>query len=327
MDESSMRPYLAKDSITKGNNIMSAGYWFVRGGSTLAGRIPRTLRHALGGMLGTGSYLGWRAKRLVTLQNMAQVTGLPIKDPRVQYLAYASWKNYGRYAADFLHFPHLNLETLEDHIYDISDGGQGWQAEVEKAQERGKGVIFSSAHFGNWDIAGATVGKRMPLSIVVETFDDPRMDQFIQDQRREKGMTVISMESSMRKLLRALQQNQIVAIVADRPVSREQGVPITFFGRTTYVPAGPAALALKSGAAIVPGYVWYGEREGYLLRAFSPIIPRDCQGKEAKQAEIIRLTQEIYNAQEAMVRAWPTQWYMFRAFWPQEMPQKTEQEN
>ncbi|HTK10160.1 MAG TPA: lysophospholipid acyltransferase family protein [Ktedonobacteraceae bacterium] len=299
---------------------MSAAYWFARGGSTLAGWTPRKLRHTLGGLLGTSSYLGWRAKRLVTLQNMAQVAGLPVKDPRVQYLAYASWKNYGRYAADFLNFPNLNLEYIEEHLHDLSDGGRGWLEEVQLAQERGKGVIFATAHFGNWDIAGAIVGKRMPLSVVVESFDDPRMDELIQGQRRDKGMTVIPMESSMRRILRTLQQNQIVAIVADRPVSAEQGVPVTFCGRTTYVPGGPAALALKSGAAIVPGYVWYGEKEGYLLRAFPPIIPREYKGNEEKTAEIARLTQEMYNAQEAMVRSWPTQWYMFRAFWPQALP-------
>ena len=297
---------------------MSAAYWFARGGSTLAGWTPRKLRHFLGGLLGTSSYLGWRAKRLVTLQNMAQVTGLPVKDPRVQYLAYASWKNYGRYAADFLNFPHIDLEQIEAHMHDLSDRGKGWWVEVQEAQQRGKGVIFATAHFGNWDIAGAIVGKRTALSVVVESFDDPRMDALIQGQRKDKGMTVIPMESSMRRILRTLQQNQLVAIVADRPVSPEHGVPITFCGRTTYVPAGPAALALKSGAAIVPGYVWYGERDGYLLRVFPPIIPREYNGSEEKAAEIVRITQEMYNAQEAMIRSWPTQWYMFRAFWPQE---------
>ena len=304
---------------------MSAAYWFVRGGSRLAGHIPRKLRHFLGGLLGTSSYIGWRAKRLVTLQNMAQVTGLSVKDPRVQYLAYASWRNYGRYASDFLNFPHLDIDYIDKHLHDISDNGKGWQGEFDEAQKRGKGVIFSAAHFGNWDIAGAVVGKHMPISVVVESFDDPRMDQFIQDQRREKGLTVISMESSMRRILRTLQQNQVVGIVADRQVSAEQGVPITFCGRTTYVPAGPAALALKSGAAIIPGYVWYGEKEGYLLRAFPAIIPRAYSGNVEKTAEITRLTQEIYNAQEAMIKAWPTQWYMFRPFWPQEtLPEKKE---
>ncbi len=297
---------------------MSAAYWFARGGSTLAGRTPRKVRHILGGLLGVSSYLGWRAKRLVTLQNMAQVTGLPVKDPRVQYLAYASWRNYGRYAADFLHFSHLDVDQIEKNVQDISDSGKGWLAEMQLAQERGKGIIFVTAHFGNWDIAGAIAAKHIPFSIIVENFDDPRMDQFIQDQRRDKGMNVISMESSMRRILRTLQQNQVVAIVADRPVSAEQGVPITFCGRTTYVPAGPAALALKSGAAIIPGYLWYGDKEGYLLRIFPPIIPREYKGNAEKNAEIARLTQEIYNIQEAMIQAWPTQWYMFRSFWPQE---------
>ncbi len=86
---------------------MSAVYWLARGGSNLARWTPQPLRERLGYMGGTSSYLAWRSKRLVTQLNMAQVTGKRVKDPRVQYLAYASWRNYGRYAADFMNFANI----------------------------------------------------------------------------------------------------------------------------------------------------------------------------------------------------------------------------
>ncbi len=152
---------------------------------------------------------------------------------------------------------------------------------------------------------------------MAETFSDERLNQLVQDQRKEKGIGIIPMEGSARRILRALQQNQLVAIVVDRPVKQDQGTEVMFFGRKTYVPSGPAALALKSGAAIVPGYVWYGHHNEFYVRTFPPIFPRESKG-EQRANEVVRLTQRIYDALEEMVREWSTQWYMFRQFWPSE---------
>jgi lauroyl/myristoyl acyltransferase len=267
--------------------------------------------YAVGGL----SYAGWREKRQVTLQNMAQVTGLPVSDSRVRHLAFASWYNYGRYAADFMHFPYIDINAIDESVIDLSQGVSSWCEHMATALKPGRGSMMVTAHFGNWDIAGAIFAHRFPLSAVVETFSDGRLDTLLQNQRREKGIGIIPMEGSARRILRVLQQNQFVAILIDRPVSAKEGVPITFFGRTTYVPAGPAALALKNGAPIMPGFVWYGPNNRFYVRGFPPIFPEETKGKD-KESALAYLTQRAYDAIEEMVREWPTQWYMFRAFWP-----------
>jgi KDO2-lipid IV(A) lauroyltransferase len=261
--------------------------------------------------------MGWSSKRLVTRLNMAQVTGRPVDDPRVRHLALASWSNYGRYAADFMSFPHLKIDLIEQNLHDLSEGNHGWQGQMLTALQGGRGAIIATAHFGNWDIAGAIVARHFPISAVAETFNDEELNRLLQDQRKNKGMGIIPMEGSARRILRALHQNQLVAIVVDRPVTENQGTAVTFFGRKTYVPGGPAALAFKSGAAIVPGFVWYGQHNKLYIRAFPPIFPHESKG-EQREVEIARLTQLIFDALEEMIRDWPTQWYMFRQFWPSE---------
>ena len=288
-------------------------YWFARGGSELSRWIPRTVRHGLGSIIGAGSYLGWRSKRLVTRQNMAIVTGRSVNDPYVQHLAFASWRNYGRYAADFINFANLDTTVVTPTIRDLTQGANRWQEHFDHALQPGRGVVVTTAHFGNWDMAGVALASHSPFFAVAETFNDKRLNSFLQNLRIEKGIGIIPMEGSARRILRVLQQNQSVAFVVDRPLEADQGVPVTFFGRTTYVPAGPAALALKSGAAIMPGYVWYGHHHQFYLRVFPPIFPR--KGGD-KTEEVARLTQYIYACLEEMVREWPTQWYMFRPFWP-----------
>ena len=294
---------------------MSAVYWFARGGSNLAKWTPRPLRERLGYAIGTSSYLAWRSKRLVTQLNMAQVAGKPVNDPRVQYLAYASWRNYGRYAADFMNFANMTTEDIENSALDVTECANSWLTYLEQATQAGRGVIFVSAHFGNWDMAAAILARHIAFSAIVETFTDTRLNTLIQNQRKEKGIAIIPMEGSPRRILRVLQQNQLVGLLVDRPVTPQQGTPIRFFGRTTYVPGGTAALALKSGAAILPGYVWYGPRNQMLLRAFPPIFP---QSSGDRNSDIATVTQRIYDSLEEMIRAWPTQWYMFRQFWPTE---------
>ncbi|MEO7020947.1 MAG: lysophospholipid acyltransferase family protein [Ktedonobacteraceae bacterium] len=294
---------------------MSSVYWLARGGSALAGWIPRPIRHALGSTMSSASYLGWRSKRLVTQQNMSKVLGLPVSDARVRHAALASWSKYGRYASDFLYFSHMNMENIEARTRDLTEGAT-WLEFAQQALAPGKGAIGATAHFGSWDIAGALLARHFSLAAVAETFKDPRLNDFLQNQRREKKIGIISMEGSARRILRALHENMCVAIVVDRPMTKETGVEITFFGQKTYVPGGPAALAVKSGAALLPGYAWYGQQQEFIIRVFAPLFPQACTGPEERDREIARLTQYIYTALEEVIRAEPTQWYMFRPFWP-----------
>ena len=294
---------------------MSSVYYLARAGNRLAKWMPRQARHALGFTGGAASYLGWRSKRHVTQLNMAQVAGRPATDPYVKRLAFASWRNYGRYAADFMHFPHLNVATIERHARDLTESEGGWKDHVQQALAGGNGVIIATAHFGNWDMAGALFARQVQLAAVAETFSDTRLNALLQNQRYEKGISIIPMEGSARRILRVLQENKPVAIVIDRPLAEDQGTEITFFGRKTHVPSGPATLAMMCGAAIVPGYAWYGHHNAFYERTFPPIFPQKVRGAN-KAAEIQRLTQRMYDTLEEMIRQWPTQWYMFRQFWP-----------
>jgi lauroyl/myristoyl acyltransferase len=296
---------------------VSSIYFLARSGNTLARWTPQSARHALGASIAAASYWGWPSKRHVTRLNIAQITGRPIHDHYVNRLALASWRNYGRYASDFISFPHLDVDTVERNSRDLSEGGSGWQGNMQSALQAGRGALLVTAHFGNWDMAGAIFARHHTVSAVAETFNDEQLNQLLQDQRREKGIGIIPLGSSMRPILRILQQNQFAAIIVDRPMSANQGTQVTFFGRKTYVPGGPAAIALKSGAAIVPAFVWYGHHDQFYVKAFKPIFPQQVKHTE-RAAEISRLTQCIYDVLEVMIREWPSQWYMFRQFWPSE---------
>ena len=296
---------------------MSSLYWLARAGIAIAGKTPRPVRYALSSGLSSASYLGWRSKRLVTQQNMAKVLDLPVSDPRVRRAAFASWSNYGRTASDLIYFPHMKMADIDARSQDLTQDGT-WQEFARQAFEPGKGVVIATAHFGSWDIAGAIVARHFPMSAIAETFKDPQFNALMQGQRMDKQVGIIPMENAARRVLQDLHQNRAVAIVVDRPATKEKGVEVVFCGHKTYVPGGPAALALKAGAAILPGFVWYGLNHQFYIRAFPPIFAQPCVGPEERTREIARLTQYIYSALEEVIREWPTQWFMFRSFWPEQ---------
>ncbi|HEX2347945.1 MAG TPA: hypothetical protein VHI51_05850 [Ktedonobacterales bacterium] len=289
-------------------------YWLTRLASWLTGKVPRRARLALAGPLTTLVYYAWVSKRRVTIANMAQVIGVSPDDPRARRLARQSWRNYGRYLSDFFYLPNASREQVMARVRDVTPA-PGTFAGLDAAAAEGKGIIIATAHFGAWDIAGVAVASQRPLSVLVDTFTDPRMDDLIQGQRAQFGLRVLRAEKSPRPILRALAEQQAVAIVADRPLPEGEGTPITFFGRRCSVPGGVAQLALLSGAPIAVGCARYDDQfsSTYYLVLADVIYP---QRTSDRHADTINLTQQVYSALERVIAEHPDQWFMFRPFWP-----------
>jgi lauroyl/myristoyl acyltransferase len=289
-------------------------YHLARLANWLTGKTPRRLRLSIAGAVTVLIYYGWFSKRRVTIENYAQIFGRPTSDPYVRTIARRSWRDFGRYISDFFYLPNTTPAAVLARMRDETPA-PGSFALVDEALARGKGVLLVSAHFGAYDVAGVLLASHTPINILIEPLPDPRMDTLWQEQRRDLGLGVISIEKTPRKILRVLQENGAVAVAVDRPLPPGEGVPITFFGRRCWVPGGIAQIALKSGAAIVPGFCYYDSAfsETYYLYA-APVIYPESTGD--KRADAIALTQKMYDAIEAMVRRRPEQWAMFRAFWP-----------
>jgi KDO2-lipid IV(A) lauroyltransferase len=289
-------------------------YYLIRLASWLAGRVPRRVRLVVAGFITELIYFGWVSKRRVTIANMAQILGTSRDDPRAHRLAQRSWRNFGRYISDFLYIPNTTREEIVARLHDTNPPPGSFDL-LAQALARGKGAFVVSTHFGAYDVAGIAVASRFPVHLIVETIADPRMDRMWQEQRRALGMEVIRIEQSPRQMLRVLQDNGIIAVAVDRPMPPGEGVPVTFFGKTCWIPGGIAQLAVRSGAAIVPGFCIYDEAYSstYYLGA-GPILYPEQNGD--RKADTALLAQRMFSALEDQIRARPDQWAMFRAFWP-----------
>ncbi|MGE5595553.1 MAG: lysophospholipid acyltransferase family protein [Hyphomicrobiales bacterium] len=274
-------------------------------------RLPPRVSYFVAFVVGTIGFYLWPRGRRAMLRNYSRVLhGAPPRE--VRRTARASLVNYCRYLADFVRFPSLSPQQLRARCH-----GEDSFAALDRALADGCGAIIVCMHFGNWDLgAGAAAARGYRLSVVAETFDDPRLDRMVVGARERLGMRVIPMEKAGPSLVRTLRENGLLALLIDRPVPGE-GVPVRFFGETIEVPAGPARLALRTGARVVPtAFVRarpYGD-EVHTLTDFD--ICYEPTGDEAK--DVRELTQAIVSAHERFIRGHPEQWYMFREMWPRE---------
>ncbi len=176
-------------------------------------------------------------------------------------------------------------------------------------------MVVVVPHFGNWDLAGGLMAARgYPLAALADTFSPPEVDRLVRAIRERLGLGSIPLTSgSLRRTLAMLRRNQVVAVIADRP-QREGGVEVSFFGRSAWLPSGPARFALRSGATLAFGYVGRRPGDRTFFGGFEPPIAYVATGDE--EADVRALTQAWVARLENLLRQYPDQWYMFRQMWP-----------
>jgi lauroyl/myristoyl acyltransferase len=293
-------------------------YWMYKLGSLLAAKLPAQFGYWVGNTIGDVVYFTMKRHSANAVSNMRRVLGEEASWQTVKETARDSFRNYAKTIVDFLRFPHLSTRDIH-RVISRPDGMEN----LEAGFKRGKGIIAITAHFGNWDLAGATLAVQgMPLNAVADTFEPQKMDDLINGTRKRQGMNIIKMETnSLKEIFMALRRNEIVFLLFDRPDPNE-GVPVQFFGETAYIPGGPAALALKTRATVIIGYGVRKPGNKTFRAVAEPPVEYEHLLTGNKERDIQIITQEIVRRMEIVIRRHPDQWYMFREMWP-----RTERHN
>ncbi len=173
-------------------------------------------------------------------------------------------------------------------------------------------VIVATCHFGTWDAAASWGASLSEIHVIQESFANPGLTEVFRRLRVHLGMKSLDMRRDIRQMFSVLRKGGRVAILVDRPLG-SGGVPVTWFGRITRLPAGVAKLAIRTNAEIVPLVVYRSGSGQAILRIAESIIPDRSAPREA---EVKRLLQATVTSLERHIRAAPDQWYQFRTFWP-----------
>jgi KDO2-lipid IV(A) lauroyltransferase len=271
------------------------------------GLLPRPLARAKGIALGLMVYVLHRRLRRVGMRNLALAFPEMPHGQRRRILR-GVFVSLGRQLSEVCLFPHYTRENVSQVV--IYDGFENY----ERAHARGKGVLFLTAHLGAWELSAFTHSLHgHPLAIVMRSLDNPRVDALVQRYRTMHGNRTIDKDDSVRGLLQSMRAGQTAGILMDTNMTPPQGVFVDFFGIPACTASGLARIALRTDAAVVPGFtLWDAKLRKYILR-FDAAVELVRTGND--QADIVANTAKFTKIIEDYVRRYPDQWLWVHRRW------------
>ena len=280
-------------------------YMAVLGLRALLRMLPRGATLRVGGALGRVFYVLHGRRRELALANLYQA--FPSKTGReCRAILRATFTHFGRHVVEFLNFDVMNVDQIRSLI-DV----QG-EEHVKEAMARGKGVMFCSGHYGYWELQIMTHAIWFePLVVVARTLDNPLLDRLIGRIRARLGTRVVPRQGAVRGLLTSLRANQPTAIMIDQHMQGRSAVVVNFFGRPAATTSAAAALALKTGAALIPVFALPRPGGHYHMIYDAPVEPP----REDDPDPVRTYTQQCTDALERYVRHSPELWLWMHRRW------------
>ena len=239
--------------------------------------------------------------RCVAYRNLAMA--LPeLSAARHKEIVDGVFRSIARVLVAFAKFPAIRRNNVQQWIR-----CEGLE-HVEAALQQGRGVLFATAHLGNWELSAyAHALLAAPMDVVVRPLDNPLLDALVEGRRSLSGNRIVGKQEYARAILKALAANRAVGILVDQNSAADAGVFVDFFGVKACAGVGFAKLAARGGAAVIPGFaVWEETEKRYVLRFRPPVeITGDAE----------RDTQTIQSEIERAIRQHPDQWLWIHRRW------------
>lgn len=279
----------------------------VRAALAAMSSLPRPAARQVGAAIATGFYYGHR--RLIRVGRRNLELAFPEREPAErERILRALYGHLGRQMAEFCLFPRNRAAALPALMRTV--GLEHYLA----ARDRGRGVLVLTAHLGAWELS--SFGHSLagyPMKFIVRPLDNGRINALVNRYRGLHGNQPIDKFDSARGLLRAMAAGETVGVLLDQNSSPPQGVFVPFFGRSACTAAGPAKIAVRTGASVVPGFtVWEAAEQRYVLY-FEPALELIQTGDEAR--DVAANTAAYTAVIERWVRRYPDQWLWVHRRW------------
>ncbi len=273
----------------------------------LLGLMPRSMSRAFAISLGRVVYLLHFRLREVGMRNLAMALPEKSEAERASILR-GVFTSLGRQLAELCQFPRYSPENIDEVV--VYDGLENY----EQAYARGKGVLFLTAHFGGWELSAFAHSLHGHwLHIVMRPMDNPYLDRMIEHYRTMHGNKTVAKDDFVRGLLAAMKAGETVGILMDTNMTPPQGVFVDFFGIKACTASGLARIALRTDAAVLPGFTIWDEALGKYRLRFDPAVELIRTGD--LEADIVANTQRFTKVIEDYVRKYPDQWLWVHRRW------------
>jgi KDO2-lipid IV(A) lauroyltransferase len=279
-----------------------------RAGSAVARALPRPVLDPLVRGLSRGVARISPERRLIVERNLRRVRGADLGPEELARGVNETFESYGRYWAESFRLPTLSRAALDGPFTE-----EGYE-HIKAARAEGHGPLMVIPHLGGWEWAAfwLTRVEDVGVTAVVEPLEPPELFEWFVDFRRSLGMEIVPVgPDAATRIAAAVKRLDVICLLADRDIAGT-GTEVEFFGERTSLPSGPALLALRTGAPLIPCAVYF-QGKGIHTVVRPPLVV-ERQGK--LRDDVTRLTQDIAHALEALIREAPEQWHLMEPNWP-----------
>ncbi len=248
-------------------------------------------------------------------RNLSRVR--PAASPaELDQLVRAALRSYARYWCEAFRLPSMDLDALRADVGPRIEGLE----HVEASLAAGRGTILALPHSGNWDVAGVwLVGRCGGFTTVAERLRPEALYRRFVAYRESLGFEIVPLTGGTEPvgdvLTRRLGDNRVVCLVADRDLGGA-GVKVEFFGEAAKFPVGPAKLAERTGAALLPVGLWFTDDGSWGFRVHPPVV----------EPTVRAAVQATADAFAADIAEHPADWHMLQRFWLADLPARTPRE-
>jgi KDO2-lipid IV(A) lauroyltransferase len=281
-------------------------------GSCIAA-LPEPVALGLGNVVGDVLYRVRHEHRTMVKANLARVLGAEGGDAQLlDRWARRSFRAYARYWVEGARLPGTSPDEVVQHTF--VDGLH----HLHESSATGRGTILALPHIGSWEYGGAFLAtQELPMTAVAERIEPPALFDYFVEQRAAMGLTIVPLgQQSGGTILSTLRAGGLVGLLCDRDIEGT-GIEVDFFGERTTMPAGPATLALRTGATLCTGAVYSGPGRDHRAIVEPPL---DTTRTGPLRKDVARLTQEIATRLEGLIRRAPEQWHVFQPLWLADRP-------
>ncbi len=275
--------------------------------------IPEKPGYRMGAGIGTlMRRLSPRHHRIV-LTNLRLALGSEKSEAELREIAIGCYRHLGKCLVEFIRLPALGSDDIK-RMVDL----RGFE-KIDAALAAGRGVIMITAHLGNWEMVGARIAAQgYPVNVIARAQRDDVLTEFIRRTRESGGMRVFHQDVAARRTLAALRQNQAVGILMDQNAG-DDGLFVDFFGHRASTAAGPAAFALRTGAAVLPCFGWRNADDLHTAVVGEPVpVIRTGDHQQDLLVNTARFTKII----EQQIREHPAQWFWLHKRWKSRPPEE-----
>lgn len=280
-----------------------------RSGAAVFRTLPRSMSETLAETTYAAVSKLSEERRLLVTRNLRRVRGEQLAGPELEDALRTTFESYGRYWVDSFRLPTVTPEQI-----DFGFSFEGVE-HIARGLAQGRGVINVLPHLGGWEWAAfwLTAVMGYQVTAVVEPIEPPELFDFFTEFRESLGMHIVPLGPDAGKaVLKAIRDGHVIALLCDRDIEGT-GVEVEFFGETTTLPAGPATLALRTGAPLLPTAVFF-RGDGHFAKVQPPLVVERSGGR--LRDDIARVTQQIAVALEELIAIAPDQWHLQQPNWP-----------